>query len=121
MPRFTTRRLMLIVALVAGAFGATEGLRRRSQALRSRSLYHKGEGMGTADELTPFPERWRHVTPFRPWLEPAPLTAEEDQVISAWRQSNKRRLAYHVAMYQKYEQAAARPWLPIAPDPPEPK
>jgi hypothetical protein len=28
---------------------------------------------------------------------------------------------YHLELRDKYVQAAARPWLPVAPDPPEPK
>ena len=28
--------------------------------------------------------------------------------------------AFHEAMRRKYERAAARPWLPVAPDPPPP-
>ena len=36
-------------------------------------------------------------------------------------QYNKRRLAYHTALRRKYMAAAARPWLPIEPDPPKPK
>lgn len=31
-----------------------------------------------------------------------------------------RRAAYHARMKQKYERAAARPWLTVAPDPPPP-
>ena len=30
------------------------------------------------------------------------------------------RATYHDALRRKYERAAARPWLPVAPDPPEP-
>jgi hypothetical protein len=31
------------------------------------------------------------------------------------------RWGYHYDMRAKYNTAAARPWLPVAPDPPEPK
>jgi hypothetical protein len=34
---------------------------------------------------------------------------------------NRRRLQYHTALRRKYVAAAARPWLPIQPDPPKPK
>jgi hypothetical protein len=32
-----------------------------------------------------------------------------------------RRAVYHAKMRDKYLQAASRPWLPVAPDPPEPE
>jgi hypothetical protein len=41
------------------------------------------------------------------------LAEEED----AWR----RRADYHESLIVKYERAARYPWLPVAPDPPEPK
>jgi hypothetical protein len=34
---------------------------------------------------------------------------------------NQRKLEYHNALRRKYVAAAARPWLPIDPDPPKPK
>jgi hypothetical protein len=34
---------------------------------------------------------------------------------------NQRKLEYHTALRRKYVAAAARPWLPIDPDPPKPK
>lgn len=33
---------------------------------------------------------------------------------------NHKRLDYHTALKRKYNSAAARPWLPIKPDPPKP-
>ena len=33
----------------------------------------------------------------------------------------RRRAAYQAALSRKYERAAARPWLPVAPDPPVPE
>jgi hypothetical protein len=34
---------------------------------------------------------------------------------------NPRKVAYHTAMALKWTEAAKYPWLPVAPDPPEPK
>jgi hypothetical protein len=31
------------------------------------------------------------------------------------------RFEWHFALFEKYERAARRPWLPVEPDPPEPK
>ena len=36
-------------------------------------------------------------------------------------EGRRRRSAYWIALKQKYERASARPWLPVEPDPPEPK
>jgi hypothetical protein len=33
----------------------------------------------------------------------------------------RKRVNYHAALARKYQGAASRPWLAIAPDPPEPK
>jgi hypothetical protein len=37
------------------------------------------------------------------------------------RHEEKRRADYHAALRRKYERAARYPWLPVEPDPPEPK
>ena len=34
---------------------------------------------------------------------------------------HRRQAEYHAALGRKYTAAAARPWLPVAPDPPKPK
>ena len=33
----------------------------------------------------------------------------------------RQRAIYHAALRRKYERAARYPWLPVPPDPPEPK
>jgi hypothetical protein len=37
------------------------------------------------------------------------------------RESLMRRIAYQAKLAEKYEHAARYPWLPVAPDPPEPE
>jgi hypothetical protein len=49
------------------------------------------------------------VTPDTPVRTPAEI------------EGRRRRAAFWIALKQKYERAAARPWLPVEPDPPEPK
>jgi hypothetical protein len=46
-------------------------------------------------------------------LSDHPTAAELDE--------NRSLAAYYDRLVQKYERAAARPWLPVAPDPPVPK
>jgi len=36
-------------------------------------------------------------------------------------EARRRRSAYWIALKRKYEKAANRPWLPVEPDPPEPR
>lgn len=36
-------------------------------------------------------------------------------------QAIARKVEWHIRMRDKYLQAASRPWLPVAPDPPEPE
>jgi hypothetical protein len=89
--RFTVRQMMIAVAVVAG-LASVEAMRRRSSDLQEHAESHKVEACGIALGIRPDPEhRWE-----------------------AW-------IAYHMMLSRKYERAAAHPWLPIAPDPPEPK
>lgn len=48
-------------------------------------------------------------------MRPAPRVLRELLV-----SPDSRKAAYHAAMRRKYEDAAACPWFPVAPDPPEP-
>ncbi len=84
--RFTLRRMMIAVAIVAILLGLAEMTRRRRAAFREKSTairwseYVEGHGKRR-------PEIAEHY----------------------------RRMA------EKYERAARYPWLPVAPDPPEPE
>jgi hypothetical protein len=50
------------------------------------------------------------------------MTPEElHRFIASARSYYANRIAYHAALKAKYERAARYPWLPIAPDPPEPE
>ena len=99
--RFTVRRMMVAVAVVAVAalIQGGEFLRRRSHDYAARADNYAVElTLGGAEE---------------PW---PPITAEE--IISEQRKAE--RLRYYSAMEQKYRHAARRPWLPVEPDPPPP-
>jgi hypothetical protein len=97
---------------------------------------HAGEIFGIEEEIAPredWESRWfadapdraakpsrRFIPPGRPEERPG-REEREDPRIAAWRQSQRRRIAYHEAMIQKYQRAARHPWLPVAPDTPEPE
>jgi hypothetical protein len=100
--RFTVRRMMVAVA-VAALLLIGVVLWRRSEEYRRRAESH--------DSLL--------------WSE---LPVAVDEAASPGRLGGGlsvvgllRRAKYHHDMSQKYWRAAARPWLPVAPDPPEPE
>jgi hypothetical protein len=118
--RFTVRTMIVAVAVVAGCFGV-EAMKRRSRDFRDQAESHKREAGEIAIELSPDPDGrwevfWFSKDPHPP--EPARYSPTE---LRDWQVSKERRIAYHVMLYQKYRRAAARPWLPIEPDPPEPQ
>jgi hypothetical protein len=54
-------------------------------------------------------------------LDVARVHADPIRVMTAETDIDRPEWQWHFAMYAKYSQAARRPWLPLAPDPPEPK
>ena len=102
LPRMTTRRLLVAVAVVALVF-AGEATRRRWECLAS--AYRGKAG------------RCEHVA----------LVALHSSALEVARGNDsemrklKRIADHHVALARKYQHAARCPWLPVAPDPPEPK
>lgn len=65
--------------------------------------------------------RWAARVPIVVRAGPVAETAEELAMIDrAIRGEMERRRDYFDAMRRKYERAARRPWLPVAPDPPLP-
>jgi hypothetical protein len=96
--RFTVRRLMIALVLVALVLWA-EAMRRRTASFRQGAAVN-------AWAADTFEARLRNADAFYP--------REEDL---RWA---LRRLDYHTQLRRKYERAASRPWLFVAPDPPAP-
>ena len=98
LPWMTTRRWMVVVAVVGLVMGAIVGgvrLKQRKDRLLSRMRYH--------------------VQCKRYWC------SDEAVVSHMWDWDRTSQLfAYHAAMARKYQDAASCPLLPIEPDPPEP-
>jgi hypothetical protein len=88
LPRMTTRRWMVAIAVVA--VGLADVGRRRHLALLQRAAYHE--------------EIERLVTNTAPQV-PANAAIRD----------------LHARLKEKYWRAARYPWLPVRPDPPEPK
>lgn len=126
LPRMTTRRWMVAVAVVASILSA-EVTRRRWVDFRKRA--RDNDAAETFDrfllaggsvarplkdgraELIRAPRivRWNGMELERP---PTPGYDAE---------SLRRRAEYHARLKEKYRRAAAFPWLLVEPDPPEPK
>jgi hypothetical protein len=113
--RFTVRRLMVAVAAIGGASGAylgimTEG--RLAQAYRRRAAEHR-----MWEEVhRQSGERFRML-----WLEAVESKDPEHEDFRSTAEWDEARRRWHGELMRKYEYAASRPWLPVEPDPPEPK
>jgi hypothetical protein len=109
--RFTVRRMMVAVAVVALLiYGGMVRRHRLSLAalceVADRGVRHTGASYRLEDGI----ETLRTVkTGGGRALTPAEVA------------SRSRRAAYWVALGRKYERAALIPWLPISSDPPEPE
>jgi hypothetical protein len=95
--RFTVRRLMVAVAVVAVAIAGID-------------LAHKAIGYRLAAS--------RHAMIQHGLVLPESGPAE---LIERAKRHNDKLRAYHESLRRKYEFAASHPWLPVAPDPPEPE
>jgi hypothetical protein len=91
--RFTVRRMMVAVAMLAALLAIGAGLQRRQARFERLFSYHRG----LAGPMI--------IHSFDPG-SPTSKTAS-----GRW----------HWDLSMKYADAARRPWLPVAPDPPEPK
>jgi hypothetical protein len=128
-PRLTIRRLMVAVAVVAVAFGYRNAVRRR-ETFEFMAMFHRQEMeacRGYLDGVTVLSTGGDGKTTYRRMVPtgPDPFIAEVRSrgfgVELFERASLNRREAYHAALTAKYERAARYPWLPVAPDPPEPE
>jgi hypothetical protein len=107
--RFTIRRLMVAVAIVGMVLGTVEGLRRR------RELFEQRAGMfaqKVSDEITA-EQNYRMA---RRGNRPGSAFYYDGRTTTA----HYELVDHYSALREKYDQAAARPWLVVAPDPPEP-
>ena len=103
LPRMTTRRWMIAVAVVAIVMsGAVSLLRVERLASEYRRLYaqHSAETQRYRQEAS----------------KALGLRNARDLYVLA-----SRRAAYHAHLEAKYGHAAHSPWLPVERDPPEPK
>jgi hypothetical protein len=96
-PRFRLRSLLIAVAILATLLGVGVKLRRDAAQYDRLSRRHSGEAGAWELRLA-----GRVVGP-----------SQARAILG--------RAHWHDAMAEKYRRAAARPWLPVAPDPPPPE
>jgi hypothetical protein len=110
LPRLTTRRWMIAVAVVAILIGAVLEVHRRSRRFARLAAYHSNLSLEhfhtqMALGVDPLP------------LEPVPPAGPG---AARYLRREKALVRYHSELTAKYERAARYPWLPVTPDPPEP-
>jgi hypothetical protein len=108
LPRFTTRRLMLLVAIAAAAMAAEQTGRRWFEYRRRAEFHARREGL------------------FRksPRLSDLGRIRQDNlgvyicgAMLRGFREA-PHRLQYHIELRRKYERAMWRPWEDVSPDPP---
>ena len=101
--RFTVRRLMVAVAIMGSlSYGLRLWILNRTYRLRAEShVARKTEARGR--------EAWAAKMAKSGYLSAPRASVEASKV------------EYHDNMAIKYDHAARYPWLPVEPDPPEPK
>jgi hypothetical protein len=139
LPRMTTRRWMIAVAVVAVAMGGIVGARAVWQyfVALNRIQYHAGmehfwhwltptepDPSQATDQITDLIAEQRRITgdaelseEMRRALADMRAGLDEYRRVKA---AFQRKLEYHAAMARKYRHVARFPWLPVEPDPPEP-
>ena len=106
LPQFTTRRLMVLVAVVAVATGTAVGLVQRRDSFLDEAAGHR--------ELSDEALQYAYVMNFR-------YTFGLSEPERAEQKAHERLGIYHAEMRAKYERAARYPWLPVTADPLEPE
>ena len=113
--RFTVRRMMIAVAVVALLLGA--------YGMMGVSLYHRKQArMFALAEAYCLRELANHERIIASLVGQAGATARgREAQHTALQAQTGRRAAHFSTMRSKHERAARYPWLPVAPDPSEPK
>jgi hypothetical protein len=111
LPRMTMRRWIVAVAIVAILIGVGLEVGRRSRRFARLAAYHTNVALEHFGTLMAFGG------------EPPPLRDVPPAGLGPARYLHPARalLRYHCALTEKYQRAARYPWLPVAPDPPEPE
>ncbi len=112
LPHMTTRRWIIVVAVIGLMIGGAVQLeRRRSDYFLSLAQSHQKEVASSKTRGEALKSRFGG-TPGMTLEEIMRLHRDYDLMMD--------RADHHTSLARKYEQAARYPWLPVGPDPPEP-
>jgi hypothetical protein len=119
-PRFTFRRLIAVVAIVAVIIGLGFEGKHRQNCFSTMSYLHNMNKFLREENLAHFPDPSPRTN--------SPLPQGIESQIAIWEEENRNiraslemRVEWHRRLIVKYEWAARYPWLPVWPDPPEPE
>lgn len=115
--RFTVRRMMVAVAGLAVIFGGAAWMIRmttRSNQFDRRAARHAHAYFLHREYVDTYPALVAD-------LKEGGVAPENVPKVTGGIGRDVRLRDYHAAMKAKYEHAARYPWLPLAPDPPEPR
>ena len=109
--RFTVRRMMVAVAVLALAFGIARLWWARQRYLEKAAGHASFRAylLRSPENIKHWEERWTSGREGKPARYPWPAGPPFVPAIAE----------YHEAMRLKYERAARYPWLSVAPDPPD--
>ena len=114
--RFTVRRMMIVVAIVAGMLGVSTWMLRtrvRERRYRAMAAQHAQEAARYQEYMDTYPAFVAELK--AGGIAEADIPSQFGTI--EWR---RRRRDHYSALQRKYEEAAIRPWDPVPPDPPEP-
>jgi hypothetical protein len=111
--RRAVRWMLVAVAMVEAAAGFAV-IQRRAEDFRERAKYHASE----EGQFLSRARLWDRASSEGCTEIPPDATPEE---YAQGAQRCRRRAAYQAGLSRKYQLAAARPWLPVAPDAPAPE
>jgi Tfp pilus assembly protein PilX len=128
--RFTVRRMMIAVAVVAVLIGVGLQIRRAIRFSRLSANYLELAAMDAEYESI-LRKRERNHRELAEIERESADKFQQSSIVELWRRlaqedtdrADKFKLLaeYHASMKAKYQAAARRPWLHIEPDPPRPE
>lgn len=119
LPRLTTRRTMIVVAILALGFAAERPISRlaRISSLRQNLAIVHAASERQFRNASGITSRFALQAPTYGGLRPYDIEAERRRR-AAWQ---FRMAEYHGELSRRYERAAWYPWVAMAPNPPRPE
>jgi hypothetical protein len=127
LPRFTLRRLMVLVAVAGLALGIERSRRRREALLVAESKHATEAAMYRQSSDLYASNAWKHraqAAKIRQGFRASPSKATALDQLAGLVEGEAHGYGaladYHDAMREKYRRAARFPFWPVEPDPPSP-